>query len=217
MDDRVVEASRSSSWATFVRGGGIALVVGGILLVIATMWHPPQETPESILESELQLVGSHAVYVVSYVLILLGLPAFYVAESQRMGPLGSIGVLVAFAGTALLAISSMFGFLAPVLAAEAPATLDAIAAYPPVVVFNGIAAVGFMLGFVLLGIAVAKSGAFPRWSGILIAVGAPVHLAGFGIAQLGSPELWFLAILGSMFLGSGLAWCGYRMWADSGS
>ena len=95
--------------------------------------------------------------------------------------------------------------------------LDAVAAYPPVVVFTGIATVGFMLGFVLLGIAVAKSRAFPRWSGILISVGAPVHLAGFGIAQLGSPQLWFVAILGSMFLGSGLASCGYRMWADPGN
>lgn len=146
-------------------------------------------------------------------LILLGLPALYLSESQRMAPLGLIGVLVAFAGTALLAISSMFGFFAPVLAAKAPATLDAIAGYPPVVIFNGLAAVGFMSGFVILGIAVAKSGAFPRWSGILIAVGAPSHLLGFGIAQLGSPALSFVAILGSLLLGSGLAWCGFRMWA----
>ena len=106
----------------------------------------------------------------------------------------------------------MFGFFAPVLAAQAPATLDAISMYPPVVIFTGLAAVGFMTGFVILGIAVTKSGAFPRWSGILIAVGAPVHLLGFGVAQLGSPALWFVAILGSLILGAGLAWCGMRMW-----
>ena len=129
---------------------------------------------------------------------------------------GSIGFLVTFAGTTLLAISSMFGFIAPVLAAEAPATLDAIASYLPVVVFNGFAAVGFMTGFVILGIAVARSEVVPRWSGIFMAVGAPAHLVGFGIAQLAFPAFWFVSILGSLLLGSGLAWCGYRMWAKPG-
>jgi hypothetical protein len=154
--------------------------------------------------------------VVSYLLVLLGLPALYVAESERIGPLGLIGFLVTFAGTALLAISSMFGFMAPVLAADAPASIDAIALYLPVVVFNGFAAVGFMTGFVILGIAVARSKVFPRWSGIFMAVGAPAHLVAFGIAQLASPAFWFVSILGSLLLGSGLAWCGYRMWAEPG-
>ena len=212
MTDEVALGNPGVAPAALVRGGGLILVAGGLLLVVATALHPSQETPVSILALEVRLIGSHAVYFVSYVLILLGLPALYVSESKRMGTLGLIGLLVAFTGTALLAISSMFGFFAPVLAAQAPATLDAISVYPPVVIFNGLAAVGFMTGFVILGIAVAKSGAFPRWSGILIAVGAPVHLLGFGIAQLGSPALWFVAILGSLLLGAGLAWCGMRMW-----
>jgi low temperature requirement protein LtrA len=77
-------------------------------------------------------------------------------------------------------------------------------------------AVGFIAGYVILGISIATSRVFPRWSGILIAVGAPVHLVGFGVAQLASPALWFVAVLGSLALGSGLAWCGYRMWAEPG-
>ncbi len=212
MTDEVALGNPGVAPAALVRGGGLILVAGGLLLAVATALHPSQETPVSILALEGRLIGSHAVYFVSYVLILLGLPALYVSDSKRMGLLGLIGLLVAFTGTALLAISSMFGFFAPVLAAQAPATLDAISMYPPVVIFTGLAAVGFMTGFVILGIAVTKSGAFPRWSGILIAVGAPVHLLGFGVAQLGSPALWFVAILGSLILGAGLAWCGMRMW-----
>lgn len=191
----------------------MVLAAGGLLFVVATVLHPSQETPVTILETEVRLVSSHAVYVVSYALILLGLPWLYSAESQPMGRLGLTGFLMAFAGTTLLAISSMFGFIAPVLAAEAPETLDAISMYLPVVVFNGFAAVGFMTGFAILGIAVARSRVFPRWSGILMAVGAPSHLVGFGIAQLASPTFWFVAVLGSLVFGSGLAWSGYRMWA----
>ena len=216
MEDQIALGSRGTSSVALVRGDGMVLAAGGLLLVVATALHPSQETPVTILESEARLVGSHAVSVVSYVLILLGLPALYVAESQRLGRLGLIGFLVTFTGTALLAISSMFGFFAPVLAAEAPATIDAITVYPPVVVFNGLAASGFMAGFVMLGIAVATSRAFPRWSGIFIAVGAPLHLVGFAIALLASPAFWFVAILGSLLLGSGLAGCGYRIWAKPG-
>ena len=189
----------------------MVLAAGGLLLVVGTLLHPSQETPVTILETEVRLVGSHAVSVVSYVLVLLGLAALYGAESQRMGRLGLNGFLMAFAGTALLAISSMFGFFAPVLAAEAPATLDAINVYLPVVVFNAFAVVGFIAGFVILGVAVARSRVFPRWSGILMLVGAPTHLEGFGIAVLVSPAFWFVAILGGLALGSGLAWCGYQM------
>ncbi len=194
----------------------MVLAAGGLLLAVATVLHPSQETPVTILETEVRLVSSHAVYVVSSVLVLLGLPALYGAESQRMGRLGLTGFVVTFTGTTLLAISSMFGFIAPVLAAQAPATIDGISLYLPVVVFNGFAAVGFMAGFVILGIAMARSRVYPRWSGICIAVGAPSYLLGFGIALLASPAFWFVPVLGSLVLGSGLAWSGYRMWAKPG-
>lgn len=216
MEDQGPPRSLESQSPGLVRGGGRALAAGGLLFAVATVLHPSQETPVTILETEARLVGSHAVYVVSYVLILLGLPALYGAAWRRLGRWGLAGFLVTFAGTALLAVSSQFGFIAPVLAAEAPATLDAIIVYLPVVVFNGFAAVGFIAGYVILGISIATSRVFPRWSGILIAVGAPVHLVGFGVAQLASPALWFVAVLGSVALGSGLAWCGYRMWAEPG-
>src|SRR5215211_4163393 len=44
-----------------------------------------------------------------------------------------------------------------------------------------------------------------------VAVGALAHLLGFGIAQLVSTA-WPIAILGSVSLGAGLAWPGYRLW-----
>ena len=216
MEDQVALGSRGPSLAALVRGAGMVLAAGGVLLVVGTLLHPSQETPGTILETEVRLVGSHAVSVVSYVLVLLGLPALYAAESQRMGRLGLTGFLMAFAGTALLAISSMFGFFAPVLAAEAPPTLDAINVYLPVVVFNAFAVVGFIAGFGILGVSMARSRVIPRWSGILVAVGAPLFLVGAAIALLVSPTFWFVTILGSLALGSGLAWSGYRMWANPG-
>ena len=69
-----------------------------------------------------------------------------------------------------------------------------------------------MTGYVLFGIAMARTPSLPRLAGILVAVGAPTHLLGFGVAQLVSPSLWPIAVVGSVILGAGLAWPGYRLW-----
>ena len=118
----------------------------------------------------------------------------------------------AFTGTYLIAVTGNFGFLAPVLAKKSPAVLDAITQYPPVVGINGLAAITFMVGYLLFGVAMIRTASLPRLAGILVAVGAPAHLIGFGLAQLVSPALWWIAVAGSVSLGAGLAWPGYRLW-----
>jgi hypothetical protein len=112
----------------------------------------------------------------------------------------------------LIAVSGNFGFLAPVVAAESPRTIDAINRYLPEVALNGVAFVGFVVGYVILGVAMAGTGTVPRPAGVLIAVGAPCQVVGFALARVVSPALWTVAIVGSVALGVGLAWPGYRMW-----
>jgi hypothetical protein len=129
-----------------------------------------------------------------------------------MGRLGLVGFLTAFSGTYLIAVTGNFGFLAPVLAKRSPAVLDSINQYSPVVIINGLAAILFMIGYVLFGVAMIRTSTLPRWSGVLVAVGAPAHLLGFGIAQLVTTGAWPVAILGSVSLGAGLGWAGYRLW-----
>ena len=212
MEEGIASERGAPSFSTLLRWSGMALVAGGVLMAVATALHPSRETASTILESEMSLVASHFLFTFSYLLVLLGLPGLYGAESVRMGRLGLAGFVVSFTGTALLAVSGNFGFLAPVLAAKAPETIDAISGYGPVVAFNGMAAIGFIVGFVIFGVAMSKTATLPRYSGVLVAVGAPMHLFGFALAQFVSPVLWSFAILGSVALGTGLAWPGYRMW-----
>jgi hypothetical protein len=98
------------------------------------------------------------------------------------------------------------------LAKQSPAVLDSINQYSPVVIITGLAAVLFMIGYVLFGVAMIRTVALPRWSGVLVAVSAPAHLLGFGIAQLVTTAAWPIAILGSVSLGAGPGWPGYRLW-----
>ena len=86
-----------------------------------------------------------------------------------MGRLGVAGFLIAFTGTYLIAVTGNFGFLAPGLARNSPAVLDVIAQYPPVIGISGLAAITFMIGYLLFGIAMIRTASLPRLAGILVA------------------------------------------------
>ena len=191
---------------------GIALVTAGVLMAVATLLHPSRETAATIIASEARLVAAHVLYTLSWLLVLLGLPGLYVAERGTLRRLGFVGFLLAFSGTYLIAVTGNFGFLAPVLARQSPGVLDSIPQFPPVIAVNGLAAVGFMAGYALFGIAMTRASSLPRVSGFLVALGAPAHLIGFGMAQLVSVALWPVAILGAVSLGTGLALPGLRLW-----
>ena len=212
MEQAVVLKRRGPSLPALLRWSGLALVAGGLLMAVATALHPSRETPTTIVEAELRLVAAHALFTLSSLLVLLGLPGLYGAASVRMGRLGLVGFPAAFAGTMLIAVSGNFGFLAPVLATQSPQSIDAINRYLPEVALNVVAFGGFVVGFVLFGVAMAKTASFPRPSGLLVAVGAPSQVVGFALAQFVSPALWAVAVLGSLALGAGLAWPGFRMW-----
>jgi hypothetical protein len=194
------------------RWRGIALVAAGGSMVVTTPLHPSRETATTIVSSEPRLVAAHVVYTLAWLLVLLGLPGLYAAQPGAMGRPGLASFLTAFTGTYLIAMTGNFGFLAPVLAKQSPAVLDSINRYSPVVIINGLAAILFIIGYVLFGIAMMRTTTLPRWSGVLVAVGAPAHLLGFGVAQLVSTAAWPIAILGSVSLGAGLGWAGYRLW-----
>ena len=186
-------------------------------MVVATLLHPSRETASTIVSTESRLVAAHVVYTIAWLLVLLGLPGLYAAQRGRMGRLGLVGFLAAFTGTYLIAVTGNFGFLAPVLAKQSPAVLDSINQYSPVVIIKGLAAILFMIGYVLFGVAMIRAATLPRWAGVLVAVGAPAHLLGFGMAQLVTTAAWLIAILGSVCLGVGLGWAGYRLWQATAS
>jgi hypothetical protein len=110
-------------------------------MVIATLLHPSRETATTIVASEPRLVAAHAVYTLAWLLVLLGLPGLYAAQRGGMGRLGLVGLLIAFSGTYLIAVTGNFGFLGPALAKQAPAVLDSLSQYLPVVIINGLAAI----------------------------------------------------------------------------
>ncbi len=204
MAEGALESARPIRWC------GLALAAGGVLAV-ATPLHPTQETATTIIASELRLVASHALSTLSSLLIMFGLPGLYLAYRRGMGRLGVAGswklgrnVLDRGVGQFRVPGSSPGRGIA---GRDRP-----LLNYPPVVGLNGLAVIGFVAGYAVLGIAIIRSGSIPRAAGILVAMGAPAYLLGAGIGQLVSPAVWAVAVLGSLSLGVGLAWRGYRLW-----
>jgi hypothetical protein len=98
----------------FLKWCGLTLVAAGVLMVVATLLHPSRETATTIVSSEPRLVAAHVVYTLAWLLVLFGLPGLYAAQRGGMGWLGLVGLLTAFSGTYLIAVTGNFGFLAPV-------------------------------------------------------------------------------------------------------
>ena len=107
-------------------------------------------------------------YMLSAVLLLGGLVAVYVYQSEAAGILGVVGFVVAFLGTALL-IGATWSqvFIAPLVAVNAPQILEL---GPPTGVLLTFITSG--VGWLLFGIATLRAGVFPRWAAILLMVGA---------------------------------------------
>jgi hypothetical protein len=74
-----VMAEDGGPLARLLRWCGLALIVAGVLMVVATLLHPSRETAMTIVATELRLVAAHVVYTLAWLLVLLGLPGLYAA------------------------------------------------------------------------------------------------------------------------------------------
>lgn len=201
------------SQESLVRWSGFSCILAGLMLVLATLIHPSRETAQIILAQEGRLITAHWLFTFYCAFFLLGLPGLYGSHARQFGRLGLAGFLLLFFGTLFYAVSDDYGFNAPVLARLAPRALDAINAYPPVMIMDGLFVMCLLFGFLLFGIAMRRAPDLPRWCGILLAAGWPLFMVGSVVSLVIFEPLWALAILGTLLLGLGLAGAGYVLWS----
>ncbi len=198
----------------FVHWSGFCWILAGLLVAISVVIHPMRETAQTILKEEGRLVTAHGLFTVYCVVFLLGLPGIYAPRSDRLGWLGFAGFLLLFTGTLLFAVSGDYGFNAPVLARMAPQTLDAINAYPPVAIVDGLFVVCLLAGFLLFGLALRRSRDLPHWAGLLAAAGWLLFMTGGALSLTIAPALWAVELLGAVLMGLGISWIGWTVWKE---
>lgn len=111
----------------------------------------------------------------STVLLLVGLIGLFIRQAGELKTLGLVGFVIGVVGTALAAGGQWtYVFVLPSLAEKAPDIADTS---------SGSVVAGFMLsyttmaiGWLLFGIATLRTRVFPRWTVVLLIVGAIVTL-----------------------------------------
>jgi hypothetical protein len=172
------------STTTLTRLSGLALIAAFALTLTGGILHPVIGGDSHAAPSLAQPLFSmaHLLIFLGEICLLFGLPGLYARIAPRTGLLGLFGFVLYFFANATLAsfVSAYEAFIVPVLAID-PATSalvapgGAIPSSAPFAVLQEIGGLVYMLGLVVLGIAVFRSRVMPRWTGVLMAA-SPIFL-----------------------------------------
>ncbi len=164
------------------RCSGLALMLAGVLLVIADLLSPTHlffpvgfqsfSEPTIGTSASLHYALQSKINLLAAMLLSGGLVGLHARQSEATGLLGLVGFLVAFVGTALLVgILWTNAFVVPSLAVEAPTLLGG---GPPAAFYPSL--VAFAVGWVIFGVATLRAGRYPRTGTVLLIIGAVTNL-----------------------------------------
>ena len=191
------------SSSVLIRWSGLSAMLGGTLWTIASVAHASKPRGCIAAECASRPMRESGAFVgilslLSVLLIAAGVVGLVVLarRSGRFGRTGSAGVVVGAVGAVVLVIATLvqaifFGGDFPLM---------------PYFVVPGLLAA--VVGLLLAGIAILRSGVLPRWVAVLGIVGA--------LAMLGANEQTARVLLMIPF---GVAWVavGYVLWTGSGA
>jgi hypothetical protein len=198
-----------------VRWTGLAATAAGIIFAVIQPIHPP-DVVASVTTSAWAIITPAKTAMC--ILFLVGIAGLYARQVDEAGWLGLAGaLLLGLSWTLQTAFVFAEAFIAPPLAASAPAFVDGylgisyghtggidFGALPTLYALVGIL---YMLGGLVFGIATFRAGILPRWPAGLLAVVSAVTPA----AALLPHHLQRLA---GIPVGLALAWLGFALWSE---
>src|SRR5438093_5275274 len=167
---------------TFEGCGRPLLVLGGGMLVVASIMHPQGGGSQFVRQS--LWVPAHIFEYAGWTTMLLGLVGWYSRFSASLGRLGTLGFLLFF-----LALATGVGYplwsdilLGPYMAANSPSLYDALPTNNGFIATFLIFALALLVGYLLFSVAVVRARVLPR-SGRCLMVRQMIGLASvFGSA-----------------------------------
>ena len=143
--------------------------MAGVLAAIGFIIHPATEDLMGILEPA--WIPSHLLLWIGFTLALFGFVGIHARQSAKAGSLGGVGFVVLFIGTvALTGVFFAASTVEPLLAADAPAGLEAIGMSQSIlwVLLGSIFL--FSAGGILFGAAIVQARVLPKTGGLLILI-----------------------------------------------
>lgn len=159
--------------------GGHALIASFVLSLAGGLAHPVVDGNAHNVAS-LTAPGSPWGQILIYagaLLLMFGLPAAYAWLAPRVGALGFVGFSLYFLGNAVSAQGHLVveAFVAPEIARRAPELVPADGSIVDAPLFALVQVVGglvFVAGLLVIGVALLRSGAAPRWIGSAFVIAA---------------------------------------------
>jgi hypothetical protein len=147
-------------------GGGLASIAAGVLLLLGHLANLGGDLDYgTVLGSSLVLAA--------HMLLVFALIAIYAVQAEQGDILNSLGMVLGVLGTTLNC-AAIFVEIAGAGGLEVRAVLTS-GLTAPLVLLGGLA---FLVGLILLGVAIMRAGVFPRWAGLLLIAGDIVFAAG---------------------------------------
>ena len=182
------------------RWSGLAAMLAGVLIIISALLGVLAIDFSNLSREALR--STFAFYSLGYlfggILLLGGLVGLYADQSEAAGPLGVVGFLLAFLGTALfVGVSWDQAVGVPALAVEAPELLEQEAPLG----FK-LSLWLFSLGWLLFGVATLRAGRYRREAAWLLIAGAVINF----IPRPGT----------EVVLAAAVAWLGFDFFSERG-
>jgi hypothetical protein len=203
--------------ATFIQWAAVANILSGVLLL--TFWSlfavllPYRQLADtlSILVMNRYWVLVNLFGVTGAIAGLFGLVGIFVSLGDHASALSLFGFVLAFLGTVLILGTLLWDTVIwPILANHDPKMLDfqgPIYSSKTFLPFFITAGLLYSVGYLLFGLAIANSAAFPAGTGWLLAAGGPL----FGLGPLFGKLQVFFRTVGIVLLSAGLIWLGFVM------
>jgi hypothetical protein len=192
-----------------IRSGGVALIAGGVLLILYIILQVVAGSPadpENVVKTTFSL--AFHVRVAGVLFMLLGLVGLFVRHIGWIGWFGMTAFVFAFAGTAMFGGEAHLAATAFPFIAENDAALFESFLRSPTGAVLGIAGMLLLLvGYIMLGIVLFRVALSPRWSAVMLPAG--------WLILVGAPPGQLLTRLaGAILVGAGLIAQGWALWSS---
>jgi hypothetical protein len=190
----IVSDEDSMAASSLIRWGGLAAVLGGVLVMIGSFF-----SDNTWMGPMLDGVG--------YALLVVGITGtyLYLRRSGRFGLLGTVGFYLCVFAFVVLSILSL-GVLLNVWGARWLQTLGPVYELP------------LLLGLVMFGMAILRAGKLPRGGAWLLIASAPAEVGAIvAMAVSGYTLPSVLWSVPAILWGLGWVWLGYGLWSESGA
>ena len=182
---------------TLIQWSGPLLIIAAIFLVLFGIHR----------NVNLYVLGGHTSSLLSMLLFVLSITGVYTAQHQQSGGLGLVAFVLSFIGGLIIFATNLITVAGEKGISGAQAVIDF---YDRTLSLSMISVSGFLGGLFLLGLATVRAGVLPRWTGIVLSIGAALVFVGF-------VALDPLTLFGFLLIGAALAWMGYVLWSSKGS